>query len=428
MGLLPLLANVATLVVILFLSDTLTTVVGSRGAMTFAGVLLSAGSLCVGWAVLFGGTAPFVVGSCMGGAAIGFLKIAWGEMFSRMSLSAGLVAMGISLVVSTALTGVLLVLPPAVQVGALVAAALPCSWLTELGTRRLAHEPVPPPPPGAARAITFSWTLLILPSLVGLSFGLISGVLPLRRLTNALALALGTIAAEFLAGIVLLVASRLLSPRVGASQIYAVGLIFTVAGLVLALVEFVPVWVAASVNELGFAVFYFFMVVYWGDLARRVGTSIVRTYALGYTVFQASQIPGMVTGYELAATGTQAAMALLLMALVLAFFVVTLLVFNDSRSALRQWLTAGEPVETTDEIPEVCAILAAAHALSPREREVLSLLARGRTAAYVGRSLGIAPDTAKTHMRSIYRKMDVHTQQELIERIERQIESARGEG
>ena len=108
------------------------------------------------------------------------------------------------------------------------------------------------------------------------------------------------------------------------------------------------------------------------------------------------------------------------------FFVVTLLVFNDPRSALRQWLTAGEPAEVTDEIPEACAAIAARFSLSPREREVLSLLARGRTAAYIGRSLGIAPDTAKTHMRSIYRKMDIHSQQDLIELIERQVRGKAG--
>ncbi len=415
-------ANVATLVVILCLSDSLATVVGSRGAMTLAGVLLVGGSLGVAASALGAGAAWFVAGSCMGGASIGFLKIAWGEMFSRMSLRAGLVDMGVSLVLSTALFCVLLVAPPGVQAAALVAVAPPCAPLAWEGTRRLGEEPAPPPPPGAARAVNFSWTLLILPALVGLAYGLINGALVLRPAGSALLSPLGMTVAELLAGFVLLGASRLLSPRMGASQIYAAGLVFTVAGLALASVDAVPVWLAASVDELGFAVFYFFMVVYWGDLARRVGRPVVRTYALGYTVFQASQIPGMLAGYGLAASSEQSAEALLFCAVVLAFFVVTLLVFNDPRSALRQWLAAGETAETTDEIPEACAAIAARFALSPREREVLSLLARGRTAAYIGRSLGIAPDTAKTHIRSIYRKMDVHTQQDLIELIDREVE------
>lgn len=422
-----LLANVATLTMIVFLSGALSTVVGSRGALAFAGGLLTAGSIGVAASALTGSLAAFVAGSCLGGAAIGFLKIAWGEMFSRMSLRAGLVDMGFALVSSTGLFLVLAALPSpgvrtAAQLAALIACAPPCALLTWVGTRRLERTPEPPPPPGAARAISFSWTLLILPALVGLTFGLMSGVLDLSSPVDARLARVGTVASELVAGVVMLLASARLSARFGASQIYAIGLIATVAGVALASVQAVPTWLAATVNELGFAVFYFFMVVFWGDLARRVNRPVVRTYALGYLVFQASQIPGMLAGRGLGAVeGTafdQTATALSFMAVVLAFFVTVLLVFNDPRSALRQWLAVGEPAETSDEIPEACASLARRHALTPREQEVLSLLARGRTAAYIGRSLGIASDTAKTHIRSIYRKMDIHTQQELIDLIE----------
>lgn len=423
-----LLANVAALTMIVFLSGALSTIVGSRGAMALAGILLTSGSVGIAISTFTGGVVAFVAGSCLGGAAIGFLKIAWGEMFSRMSLRTGLVDMGLSLVSSTGLFLGLLVLPAqvqgAVQIAALLACSLPCSWLAWLGTRRLGDAPTPPPPPGAAHAVTFSWTLLILPALVGLTFGLMSGVLDLSQPGDVLRARVGMAGSELLAGLVMLLASARLSPRFGASQIYAVGLVATVAGVALASVQIVPTWLAATVNELGFAVFYFFMVVYWGDLARRVNRPVVRTYALGYLVFQASQVPGMLVGTRLlvaqgeGASSGQTASALLFMAIVLAFFVAVLLVFNDPRSALRQWLAVGEPAETTDEIPEACAGLASRHSLTPREREVLSLLARGRTAAYIGRSLGIAPDTAKTHIRSIYRKMDIHTQQELIDLIE----------
>ena len=36
----------------------------------------------------------------------------------------------------------------------------------------------------------------------------------------------------------------------------------------------------------------------------------------------------------------------------------------------------------------------------------------------VGHSLGISQGTAKTHIRSIYHKMDIHTQQDLMDLIE----------
>ena len=337
-------------------------------------------------------------------------------MFSRMSLQRGLVDMGLSLVTSTLVFLALFAAPLAAQVGALIICALPCSWLTWEGARRLGENPTPPPPPGAARTISFSWTLLILPALVGLTFGLMGSVLALRPTTTAGMV--GPAVAEFAAGVLLLVASALLSRRFGASQIYALGLVGTAAGAALASVSAVPTWLAASVNELGFAIFYFFMVVYWGDLARRMNRPVVRTYAFGYLVFQASQIPGHFMGEALTPSTEQTLSPLVFLSIVLALFVTVLLVFNDPRSALHQWLAAGEPTENGDEIPNACAELASQYALTPREHEVLGLLARGRTAAYVGHSLGISQGTAKTHIRSIYHKMDIHTQQDLMDLIE----------
>ena len=411
-----LLANVAMLTVIVFLSDSLATIVGSRGAMTLAGILLAGGSLGIAFTAYTSSVTAFITGSCLGGAAIGFLKIAWGEMFSRMSLQRGLVDMGLSLVTSTLVFLALFAAPLAAQVGALIICALPCSWLTWEGAHRLGENPTPPPPPGAARTISFSWTLLILPALVGLTFGLMGSVLALRPTTTAGMV--GPAVAEFAAGVLLLVASLLLSRRFGASQIYALGLVGTAAGAALASVSVVPTWLAASVNELGFAISYFFMVVYWGDLARRMNRPVVRTYAFGYLVFQASQIPGFFMGEALAPSTEQALSPLVFLSIVLALFVTVLLVFNDPRSALHQWLAAGEPTESGDEIPNACAELASRYALTPREHEVLGLLARGRTAAYVGHSLGISQGTAKTHIRSVYHKMDIHTQQDLMDLIE----------
>ena len=56
--------------------------------------------------------------------------------------------------------------------------------------------------------------------------------------------------------------------------------------------------------------------------------------------------------------------------------------------------------------------------LSPREIEVLFLLAKGRNSAAIQEALYISVGTANTHMRHIYRKLDVHSQHELIDLVE----------
>ena len=55
---------------------------------------------------------------------------------------------------------------------------------------------------------------------------------------------------------------------------------------------------------------------------------------------------------------------------------------------------------------------------TPRETEVLGLLARGRTQAVIAKRLGISPGTAHSHIVHVYQKLGVGKQQELIEKVE----------
>lgn len=52
--------------------------------------------------------------------------------------------------------------------------------------------------------------------------------------------------------------------------------------------------------------------------------------------------------------------------------------------------------------------------LSPRERDVLSLLAAGRPNKDIARALGIAPVTVAFHLTQIYRKLDVGSRTEAV--------------
>ena len=58
------------------------------------------------------------------------------------------------------------------------------------------------------------------------------------------------------------------------------------------------------------------------------------------------------------------------------------------------------------------------YALSPREFDVCMLLGRGRNRQFVASELSISLETAKTHTTNVYRKLGVHSQQELLDVIE----------
>ena len=58
------------------------------------------------------------------------------------------------------------------------------------------------------------------------------------------------------------------------------------------------------------------------------------------------------------------------------------------------------------------------YGLSPREEEVFALLVNGRDSVYIRNTLYISKNTVGTHIKSIYRKMSVHSKQELIDVFE----------
>lgn len=77
--------------------------------------------------------------------------------------------------------------------------------------------------------------------------------------------------------------------------------------------------------------------------------------------------------------------------------------------------SAGE-AEDPAETYETCAReLGERYQLTQREQDVLLLLARGRSAAYIATELGLATSTVRGYVKSIYTKLDVHSKQELID-------------
>lgn len=60
------------------------------------------------------------------------------------------------------------------------------------------------------------------------------------------------------------------------------------------------------------------------------------------------------------------------------------------------------------------ALLARAHLLTPAEIRVLELLASDRSPADIAETLGTRVETVRSQLKSIYLKLDVHSQRELL--------------
>lgn len=135
--------------------------------------------------------------------------------------------------------------------------------------------------------------------------------------------------------------------------------------------------------------------------------------SLGVAALFAGRFVGDLCGEAVARLGGAAnseAITMYALAAILALTLLILLPFHGER---------GAKAESNPRFFESAVQSAASEfGLTPREAEVLELLAQGRTQAIIADRLCISTGTAHAHINRIYRKMEVHSQQELLDLME----------
>lgn len=128
------------------------------------------------------------------------------------------------------------------------------------------------------------------------------------------------------------------------------------------------------------------------------------------------------------AQGLQATFALLWMALIEQHEMIALVValvasyafmFVALRAKGGDLLLVREARSSSDEAREASPLdsrnrLADEYGLTQREREILGYLLQARSLPYISEALFISEGTTRTHTRNIYRKLNIHSKQELI--------------
>ena len=114
-------------------------------------------------------------------------------------------------------------------------------------------------------------------------------------------------------------------------------------------------------------------------------------------------------------------------ALAVAGALTALYFFSVGRQLLRGVPKREEPraraeAETEDEaMPSemlaYCRKLALENGLTPREAEILGLIAMGRSAKYIAEELTISHNTTRTHIKHVYEKLNIHSKQELLDLV-----------
>jgi DNA-binding CsgD family transcriptional regulator len=160
-----------------------------------------------------------------------------------------------------------------------------------------------------------------------------------------------------------------------------------------------------------------------GKLASNIGFAMGLAFGI--------LIPDIVS-FDLPASGVNSYMSLAAAVVVVAAAILLLPFDNEAVVSGIRTLAPTQSIEfegiVRDEADSDLIRLIERYRLSPREREVLSYLVAGRNAKHIGERLYISESTAKTHIANIYRKTDVHSQQQLLDLIEDMRDEAFADG
>ena len=421
-------ANVCTIGILMLLARFRNPLADVRGlpwvaaGLTFAGTTL----LCQMVLELSPGSAGvlYLAGSVLTGVGSGAVVVLWAEQLTSIGSMQTIVFSVLALLIAAVLYIPMTLLP--VEVAQVIVAILPLVNIMfymhlRQGMPRLARN--------ARNVLVKSrppLRMMVVALFFGLSFGAMKGLMtPLsaewigvRDMLNIVAIVVGTLALYVTSGIFKMDFDHLT---------YQVALPLMAAGFL-----FLPMHepysvIGTAVHQCGYQYFYIVLWATWPILAQRGNVPVAWVVTCGMFSIQLGQLVGSVAaGFATGLLVDDLNKAMLSAAIVFVILLVALFAFGGKGSG-PGWEFV-KPVEATSphtELDDAATRLARRFRLSPREIEVFFLLAKGRNRAYIANELAIGDETVKSHIKSLYRKMDVHSQQDVIDLVDK--ESGQGQ-
>lgn len=218
----------------------------------------------------------------------------------------------------------------------------------------------------------------------------------------------------------LLLPALLLKRQPTVSRIYALAVPLSAAGfLLLPLIWNAAGGIVNSFAQLGSMVA---MIVLWcalSDMSRDTKLSPMLLFSLALACTQLALFSGTLIGFLNAGTLQYGDVVLTAVALVSAYllFMAAIFLFRGKSSNGLDGEDHHEPVHHDDLLPGRCKELAESHKLTSREAEIFVWLAQGYTIPVISGKLFVSENTVKSHVKSIYQKLEVHSRSHLIEMV-----------
>ena len=293
-------------------------------------------------------------------------------------------------------------------------------WAVDSTTRVRTEEGSAAQSGGGKGSMTYPVALVVLMASVSFT----DGFMDVSNRGDGLGILLGTIAIPCVIVIVVLSGSR----RIRLESVYRFVMPVTIVAMLMLLPDMgLDERFSGALFCSGDAALAVMTMIVFSGMSYRFGMNAVwlngieRGVRALFTLFgrQSEQLLGS-PAFGLA--GSQAVVSALVVILVVA---ATMILFSEKELSSRWGVSflgeegaAGDrAIVKKQELANRCQELARDYGLSPREEEVLLLLAQHKTVGSIERELFIANGTAKTHIRHIYRKLDIHSRDELTDAL-----------
>lgn len=353
--------------------------------------------------------------STVAGAGLGVLYLAWGEEFRHLASAQAVVKTASSFLLAAILFAIVVALPRAVSVAATVPLPVAAGFIlfAKAGVWRGGEEGAPAP----LRRGAFSLRALL--SLGVLSFA--------EAFIRALFFNASPIISEgsypwlFLVGtmvsIVLVCVPLFSSDELDVAAAYRAAVL--ALGFMFLLLPILDLGSMAA-DIVALTMYATVTLLVWVVLVRVTGLYglvALFSFGVGWGAHVAGSLAGTFGGALLGSFVELAPRVLSIVELgcVCLLFLAYLFLFTDS-SMTR--LLGMRPGSGRRPFRERCERVARDFDLTPREQEIMALVAKGRSTPRIQEVLELTAGTVNTHLAHLYRKLDVHDKQELIDLLE----------
>jgi DNA-binding CsgD family transcriptional regulator len=352
-----------------------------------------------------------VFGAALGGIGTGVLIILWGRFYTSMNPTCTPYRVALALLTSVAIYFVVSLLPyPGFLV---VTALLPTAsflsgTLIKRSTEHVSFETRTPKKQLHPRKLGMGLIS------AGLAFGLVFAA-SLQVLSTGEVLSLSCQLANLVIGVAILLYTFLTKRNMGFSPAYMAILPISVLGLFLyALFGLAGLPGSFTLVRAGYVLFDMLI---WLQLPHIFAqTHSFKTFSYARLCLDGGTLLGMTLCYLYLMQSWLSFDWLLLVTT--AVLLCTLTYSLATGNVENAWSLLPAARNEAIDFDSACWMIAKKHRLTDREAEVMALVARGRSGAYIQEKLCITLNTVQTHSKNIYHKLGIPSRQELLSIIE----------